>query len=72
MTFAYRGSLFRAGPELLTLLQAMPMQDEVVITDLYDNPVRVDPLELQHLVFERWQEQMTAWHVEFEQTSQQR
>jgi hypothetical protein len=72
MVFAYRGGLFRAGPELLTLLQAIPMQDEVVVLDVYENPIKVDPLELQHLVFGRWQEQMTAWHVEFEQNNQQR
>lgn len=72
MTFAYRGGLFRAGPELLTLLQAIPVEDEVVILDLYENPIRVDPMELQHLIFDRWQEQMNAWHVEFEQMSKQR
>lgn len=72
MTFAYRGGMFRAGPELLAVLQTVPVEDEVVIVDLYENPVRVDPVELQHLAFDRWQEQMNAWHVEFEQMSTRR
>lgn len=72
LTFVYNGGMFAAGPELLTLLQSIPVNDNVVILDLYGNPVQVNPGELQHLAFDRWQEQMTAWLVEFEQTSQKR
>lgn len=72
LTFAYRGGMWRAGPELLTLLQAIPVEDAVVILDLYENPVRVDPLELQKIAFDRWQEQMTAWLIEFENSNQKR
>lgn len=72
LTFAYNGGMFQAGPELLTLLQAIPVEDSVVILDLYGNPVRINPDELQHLAFDRWQEQMTAWLVEFENTAQKR
>lgn len=72
MLFAYNGGMFRAGPELLTLLQSVPAEDPVVILDLYENPVKIDPLELQRLAFDRWQEQMTAWHVEHESNSRKR
>ena len=72
MLFAYKGGMFRAGPELLTLLHAFPAEDEIVIVDLYNNPVKINPLELQLLAHNRWQEQMNAWHVEFEQLSKQR
>ena len=72
LTFAYAGGMWCAGPELLMLLQAVPVEDSVVILDLYENPVRVDPLELQKIVFDRWQEQMTAWLIEFEKTNQKR
>lgn len=64
MIFAHAGGMWRAGPELLTLLQAIPVEDESVILDLYQNPVRVNVTELQHLAFDRWQEQMTAWLIE--------
>ena len=72
LTFAYAGGMFCAGPELLTLLQAIPVEDPVVVLDLYENPVRVDPGELHRITFDRWQEQMTAWLIEFESSNQKR
>ena len=72
LTFAYAGGMFQAGPELLTLLQAIPVQDNVVILDLYQNPVRVNPSDLQQIAFDRWQEQMNAWLVDFENSNQKR
>ncbi len=72
MLFAYRGGMFRAGPELLTLLQAIPVEDDVVVLDLYENPVKVTPKELQYLVLDRWQEQMNAWLAEYESNNQRR
>ena len=72
MLFAYRGGMWRAGPELLTVLQAVPVEDDVVLLDLYENPVKISPLELQHLAFDRWQEQMNAWLVEHEANSKKR
>ncbi len=72
MTFAYGGGMWQAGPSLLTVLQACPVEDDIVIEDLYGNPVKVKPLELQHLAFERWQEQMNAWLIEHTELSRQR
>lgn len=72
MLFAYAGGMWRAGPELLTVLQAIPVEDDVVILDLYENPIKVNPLELQHLAFDRWQEQMNAWLVEYEENNKKR
>jgi hypothetical protein len=72
MLFAYQGGMFRAGPELLTLLHACPVEDGIVILDIYENPVKVNPGELQRLAHDRWQEQMNAWLVEHEKTNQQR
>ena len=72
MLFAYQGGMFRAGPELLTVLHACPVEDDIVILDLYENPVQVNPVELQQLAHDRWQEQMNAWLVEHNQLSQRR
>lgn len=72
MIFGYNGGLFRAGPELLTLLHACPVEDDVVILDLYENPIKITPLELQHLAQDRWQEQMNAWLIEHDELSKQR
>jgi hypothetical protein len=72
MIFAHAGGMWRAGPELLTVLHSCPVLDEIVILDLYDNPVRIDPLALQHLAHDRWQEQMNAWLLEYNELSQRR
>jgi hypothetical protein len=72
MLFAYAGGMWRASPELLALLQSIPVEDPVVLEDLYGNPVRVDPGELQLIAHNRWQEQMNAWLVEFESNSRKR
>lgn len=72
MLFAYNGGMWRAGPELLTLLAAVPVKDEIVLLDLYDNPVKINPVELQYLALGRWQEQMNAWLVEHDEMSRKR
>lgn len=71
MLFAYHGGMFRAGPELLTLLATMPSSTAVIL-DLYDTPTQVDSKELRGLAMQRWQEQMTAWLVEHEANNQRR
>jgi hypothetical protein len=72
MLFAYHGGMWRAGPELLTVLHACPVEDNIVILDLYEKPVKVNPGELQRLAHDRWQEQMNAWLVEHDELSKKR
>ena len=72
MTFAYAGGMWHAGPELLTLLAVCPDKESAVILDLYETPVRVDVLELELAVQQRWQEQMNAWLVEYEELNKNR
>ena len=71
MLFAHEGGMWRAGPELLTLLMACP-DPTAVLLDLYENPVQVHVQELSALAQQRWQEQMNAWLVEHQQLNQQR
>jgi hypothetical protein len=71
MLFAYNGGMFCAGPELQMTALTCP-DSEAVILDLYSNPVRIHTQELLALSQQRWQEQMNAWLVEFEQLSKQR
>jgi hypothetical protein len=71
LTFAHAGGMWRAGPELLTVLEVC-IEDTAVLMDLYENPVRVTVKELRGLVQQRWQEQMTAWLIEHDQLSKNR
>lgn len=72
MIFAHGGGMWQAGPELHSTIFTCGKEGEVVLLDLYDNPVKVDTTELMRLSQERWQEQMNAWLVEYEQLSRNR
>ena len=72
LVFAHNGGMWCAGSELLTLLQAIPVEDDVVLLDLYKNPIKINPTELRHLALGRWQEQMNAWLIEYEELNKQR
>jgi hypothetical protein len=71
MIFAHAGGMWRAGPVLQTTLLTCP-DSQSVIQDLYDNPVKIDTKELYAMSQQRWQEQMTAWLLEYENCEQQR
>jgi hypothetical protein len=71
-TFAHAGGMWSAGPELLSVLNCCTMDREVVIEDLYHNPVRVNTKELRNLATERWQECMNAWLVEYTELNKNR
>ena len=64
--------MWRAGPELNTMIFTCGRMGEIVLPDLYENPVRVDSQELMALSQERWNEQMTAWLIEYERLNQTR
>ena len=72
MVFAYEGGMWRAGPDLLTTLLACAQDKDVVLLDLYETPTRIIVTELFALAHERWQEQMNAWKVEWDELSQKR
>ena len=67
LTFVSQGGMWSAGPELLNLLAVCADRGaEVVIEDLYHNPVRINVEQLRELAWERWQECMNAWLTEFD------
>jgi hypothetical protein len=72
MVFAHAGGMWRAGPELLTVLLACAQDKDVVILDLYETPVQITVTELFALAHERWQEQLNAWQVEWKDLNQKR
>ena len=72
MLFAHAGGMWRAGPDLHAMIFTCGRIGEIVLLDLYENPVKVDSTELMKLSQERWNEQMNAWLVEYEALSNQR
>ena len=71
MIFAHDGGMWRAGPDLINILAAVPPGDAVLL-DLYETPVQVRPEELRGMAMTRWQEQMNAWLAEHTKLSKKR
>ena len=71
LVFAHADGMWRAGPELIAVLQACP-DESAVIADLYDSPIKIQVSDLLMLVQQRWQEQMWAWLIEHDQLSKNR
>jgi hypothetical protein len=74
MTFTHAGGMWSAGPDLINILTAAAEsgQQGLVLLDLYDTPIQVDYKELLTLARQRWQEQMTAWLIEYTELTQKR
>ena len=70
MIFAHNGGMWLAGPELLNLCAIC--DDSAILRDIYDTPVQVNTEELRAIASQLWQEQMNAWHAEYEEMSKQR
>lgn len=71
MVFGYNGGMWRATPEMITFLSLYGEQD-VIVPDLYDVPVKFNAQIMRDLLQARWQEQMTAWECEHQALMQQR
>jgi hypothetical protein len=74
LTFAHAGGMWSAGPELINILTASLAhgQKGLVLLDMYETPVMVDYKELLTVAQQRWQEQMNAWLVEYEELNKNR
>lgn len=71
MIFGHNGGMFRSTPEMISFL-SLYGNEEIVLQDLYETPVKVCASELLVLMRERLQEQMNAWLVEHENLSKNR
>jgi DNA-binding ferritin-like protein (Dps family) len=71
MLFAFNGGMWKADPILITTLSLFD-DDDIVLEDVYGNPVKVIKDELLIKTKQHWQEQMNAWLFEFEQNSRER
>jgi hypothetical protein len=51
---------------------ACAQDKDVVILDLYETPVKITVTDLFARAHERWQEQMNAWRVEWDELNKKR
>jgi hypothetical protein len=74
---AYGGGMFKASTELISFLDACVKlnnhsETDVVLLDLYENPVKVNIIELRKIVYQKYTEQMSAWLNEYTELSKNR
>jgi hypothetical protein len=77
LIFAYEGGMFKVGPELITFLDVCVKQNKhaetnIIILDLYDNPVSVNVIELREIAFQYYTETMKSWFEEYEELNKNR
>lgn len=71
LLFAHDGGMWKAGPELIVLLNSVT-DESMVLLDEYQTPVVVTVSSLLEKATLHWQEQMNAWHVEYTEISRLR
>lgn len=64
--FAYNNGLFKASPELISFLHCWH-DDELYLEDTYQNPIKINRLELLELSKHHYQTAMNAWHIQHEE-----
>ena len=71
LLFAHAGGMFKSTPEMISFL-SLYNNEEIVLLDLYENPVRVNSDNLRNEMQKRWYEQMNAWLAEHNKLSKKR
>jgi len=74
MLFSAYDGMWKAGPELLNIINASMSEsnNEIYLPDEYGNPCKVNGTELYRMAKERWQEQMNAWYNEYSELQKKR
>lgn len=71
MLFAHAGGMFKSTPEMITFL-SLYNDEDIVLADVYNTPVKVNAAHLRDEMQKRWYEQMNAWLIEWTELQQQR
>jgi hypothetical protein len=71
LTVPHAGGMWNVTIELLAFLQSST-QDEIVLVDSYNNPIKVVRQELLAVVTEKYNNVMNDWHKEYSDLVTQR
>jgi len=71
LIIANQNGLWKASPELIGYLTAST-QDNIILSDTYENPVTVNRLELLNALNTTYNEVMLGWHTEFQELRHKR
>jgi hypothetical protein len=69
--FTYNGGMFLSSPELLSFVATWP-EDDLILADVYENPIKVARAEFYGLAKQHYQVQMNAWHQQYQEIARVR
>lgn len=72
LIFAYNGGIFKAGPELINTIMSFPMSQELILLDLYGNPVKIHTYSIKNIATNLWQSTMAQWLTEYTELNKKR
>lgn len=65
LVLIYNDGLFMLTPELFSLLYVFD-QEEIIIKDSYNNPIKINRTEFTKKAKQKYNEVMNEWYTEFE------
>ena len=71
MIFGWAGGMFKTTPEMVTFL-TLCGDKEIVVLDMYENPIKVDAVDLLTIMRTKWEVCMKNWHTEYEELNKKR
>jgi len=72
LLFAFSEGMWKASPELISLLNVYKTEERIVLEDEYENPIEINPSELLKLVKQHHQEIMNYWLNEIDLLKKER
>jgi len=72
LLFAFSEGMWKASPELISLLNVYKTEERIVLEDEYENPIEINPSELLELVKQHHQEIMNHWLNEIDLLKKER
>jgi hypothetical protein len=71
LCIVHNGGMFKATPDLISFLWSWP-DDELVLKDLHNNPIKCNRKELETALREAYRYAMNAWLIEFDESKKVR
>jgi hypothetical protein len=71
MIIGHEGGMFKSSPDMITFL-TLSGDKEIVVLDMYENPIKVDALYLLDLMRFNYETTMEKWYKEFEELNRKR
>lgn len=72
LIIAEQGGLWKITPELITLLSSVYIPNDIILLDLYENPVQIDRPKFLQKAINTYQSVMTAYLAEWEKLKKNR